>query len=214
MAKEKSARQQIMDDLRAVSLKPALPDHHANYKKQIFSDTNDRGAALLVALSVETALENALMRIMKGSRGKEMFSGDQNLSTFNSKIWLGYALNLYGDSTNSLLRLIKHIRNAFAHAQIPIDFNTPEIVAGCTLLPPLDGRDYDETQQEISKDFAPARKHFQIVCAELAWNLMMRNLAGPIHIHRDAFTEDGKLNPGINFDVTYTEIVALQAPLD
>ena len=214
MAKEKSERQQIIDNLKAVSVKPAKPDHHENYQKQLYAETNDRGAALLVALSVETALENALMRIMEGNRGKEMFSGDQSISTFNSKIWLGYCLNLYGDRTNSYLRLIKHIRNAFAHAQIPIDFYTPEIVAVCKLLPIIDGSDYSQEQLELSKGFAPARWHFQVVCADLAWNLLTKNLVGPIQLHRNAFTDDGNLKPVIDFDSTYTEIRALQKPLD
>jgi hypothetical protein len=56
------------------------------------------------------------------------------LETFSQRIIMGRVLRLYGDDTEYNLTLVRLIRNAFAHAHVPITFETKEIAAAVDLF--------------------------------------------------------------------------------
>jgi Domain of unknown function (DUF4145) len=56
------------------------------------------------------------------------------LCSLHAKIVMGYALGIYGPKARNDLRVIKGIRNAFAHAPRSITFETAEIVSECEHL--------------------------------------------------------------------------------
>jgi hypothetical protein len=91
---------------------------------------------------------------------------------------MGFALEIFLSETKTNLDLIRAIRNAFAHAHVPITFNTPQIERACkllkrpALLPPFaikaDGspRNDPQTTSDV----------FRVVCEEVAHNLLIYGL--------------------------------------
>ena len=60
-----------------------------------------------------------------------LFSSFGPLSSFGARIAIAYAFGFFGERTRHDLRLLKEIRNAFAHVNLKIDFATPEIARLC-----------------------------------------------------------------------------------
>jgi DNA invertase Pin-like site-specific DNA recombinase len=108
---------------------------------EIFKEINgvsDRSATILVAAHVDVALssfiEAALLLSPEEEALKPLYERDGALSTFFSKIHLGYAMSLYDDKTRDDLEVIRKVRNAFSHVRRSINFNTSEIVKECEKL--------------------------------------------------------------------------------
>lgn len=125
------------DALRALSRE--MPN--SRHRIQIIVETeteSDRVAAILSATMLEDALKEAISQFMRPSLSDKdyssAFDGMGFLSSFSAKITAGYVFGLYGCHTRSDLNIIKDIRNAFAHASIPIDFNTDSIRNACAQL--------------------------------------------------------------------------------
>jgi hypothetical protein len=96
---------------------------------------DDREAALksgsLVEVSLEHAIKARIIRLRKPEL-KSLFEGPQSpLGTFSAKIWIGYALGLYGAKAKHDLDAIKDIRNAFAHSPHHLDFRSRRIASRC-----------------------------------------------------------------------------------
>jgi DNA-binding MltR family transcriptional regulator len=122
--------------LRKLRQQRASGQHWEDFYRQINADKNDRGAAILATTFLEAALENALSRSMANSAANfvEVFDNNGPLSSFDSKLLIAESLGFLGPTTKHNLTIIKHIRNTFAHAAVPIDFSTKEIVNACNVL--------------------------------------------------------------------------------
>jgi hypothetical protein len=94
----------------------------------------DREAAIKGASLVERSLEHAIkaqiVRLRKAEH-KALFEGSGPLATFSAKIWIGYALGLYGPKAKHDLETIKDIRNVFAHTAQHVTFINRRIVTRC-----------------------------------------------------------------------------------
>jgi hypothetical protein len=93
---------------------------------------SDRSAAIVLASWVERTLEEDIIRILPRNDKEivdKLVERDGALSTFYGKIHLGYALNLYDETTRDNLDCLRRIRNAFAHTAIQIGFGTPEVIS-------------------------------------------------------------------------------------
>jgi DNA-binding MltR family transcriptional regulator len=91
---------------------------------------HDRAAAIVVATLVEDALEKCLttkMIRLSNSDHKTLFDGEGPLSSFASKIKVGYAFKCLDRVDRTEITTIKDVRNIFAHARIPVSFELPEI---------------------------------------------------------------------------------------
>ena len=126
----------ISSDLRKLRLQRAGSDYLGEYYDQIDSEKNDRGAAILAATFLENSLEFAVSRRLPNAARllSKIFENDGPLSSFDAKITIADALNIYGGVTSHNLNMIKHVRNTFAHASIPISFQTDEVSAACETL--------------------------------------------------------------------------------
>jgi DNA-binding MltR family transcriptional regulator len=96
--------------------------------------TSARGAAILLAANVESAIEAIIESSLPLNSKKDLeplYARDGALSSLYSKIHLGYAMGLYDDKIRDDLNVIRRVRNAFAHTRRPIDFGTPEISDEC-----------------------------------------------------------------------------------
>jgi hypothetical protein len=102
------------------------------------SKQHDRSLILVLSGAVEQTLEMAISThfVVNEAASARMFDDSANgpLATFAAKIRIGYALGIYSKTLRDELNMIRHICNLVAHAKEPLDFSSPEIVAGCATL--------------------------------------------------------------------------------
>jgi hypothetical protein len=98
---------------------------------------DDRGAAIVFTSLLERSLEGALVSHFTISEveATKLFAYPAGpLANFSAKIAMGLALGIYDGRMERDLKLIKHIRNAFAHARIELSFENDAVVAACDEL--------------------------------------------------------------------------------
>lgn len=101
-----------------------------------------RAAAIVGAAMMEAALKRAVLFRLRKLNSEEhaaLFGPDNPLGSFSGKIKIGYALGIYERPTRKDLDSIRTIRNAFAHANLQISFDTPEIETLCSMFRILRG---------------------------------------------------------------------------
>jgi hypothetical protein len=93
--------------------------------------SSDRAACILMSAMVERHLERSiLLRLMipgGDDKTSALFERDGALSTFYGNTHLAYALDLITSEMKSDLDIIRRVRNAFAHSQLPVSFQSQEI---------------------------------------------------------------------------------------
>jgi hypothetical protein len=98
---------------------------------------SDRSAAILISAHAEDALSALIVsrfKVQCVADLEALYDRDGALSSFFSKIHLGYVMGLYDAETKGDLEVIRRVRNAFAHAPRPISFRTAEIIDECKKL--------------------------------------------------------------------------------
>ena len=170
-----------LEALARLSRKDPTPEYFARFHAEISAEQNHRGAAILLAANAEICLRYAIKRHLATTDDAEqiLFQSGGPLRSFEAKIRVGYTMGLYGEQTKRNLDCIKAVRNAFAHAVIPINFDTAEVKAVCDLmtmpeiLPPraLDATTFQP--RGILPDFPTARERFQKICEAVSHNLFV-----------------------------------------
>lgn len=114
---------------------------------------SDRGAAIMAAAFVERTLEDQIRLNIQdpgGGVADSWFEGiNAPFGTFSAKIALGRALGLYNDEIQSVLTVIKNVRNAFAHRSLPLKFDHPTVLEECKFLCPEQVRDKENDARHI-----------------------------------------------------------------
>ena len=90
----------------------------------------DTGHATLTAARLDNLLQQLLLHAlprMSNTPAASLFDRGP-LGTFSAKIDLARALGLIDTQTRRDLRVIKDVRNVFAHAENPVRFASPEVV--------------------------------------------------------------------------------------
>ena len=79
---------------------------------------SDRSAVILGAARLNVGLERLLKKVMSHHPGgqDDLFSPDRPLGSFSAKILLAYRLGLIDRNIESLLQMIRKMRNEFAHS--------------------------------------------------------------------------------------------------
>jgi hypothetical protein len=100
---------------------------------------DDRAVGIMAGAFLEYTLGLAIRSRLREMTPNEIDSlldnqGHGALATFSQKIWMGFALGVFGEEHRSDLLRIKEIRNHFAHAPEGIGFDDPEIKALCRKL--------------------------------------------------------------------------------
>jgi hypothetical protein len=117
-------------------------EEHREISKEILNGS-DRSVAILLAAEVERFLEFAILsKLMNKENADELVSRDGPLATFSRKILIGYAIGLYDPQFRDDLKLIKDMRNDFAHSMSPLSFNTKSVRERCAAIkqvPTADG---------------------------------------------------------------------------
>lgn len=98
----------------------------------------DRALVLISSAFIEQGLESviSLATIMEYDDPSEyvnLFGGDRPgaINGFYGKIIVGHALGAYTNAFKEDLDRIRHLRNAFAHSKVEINFKTKEIADAC-----------------------------------------------------------------------------------
>ena len=127
----------VTSRLTKLTTKLATPEHQEEYDKQTGATADDRTLCLLLACQLENTLERAIdfaMGEQTADMRRDLYDNDGPLGTFSRKITIAAAMKLLGPVSHKNCRLTRHIRNAFAHAKVPITFDTEEVADACVEL--------------------------------------------------------------------------------
>lgn len=189
------AKKSVIKALREISEGDPTPDHFKAFRDEVRAERNDRGAAILLATNIENALDSALRQFLDPKYYDSLGAMHGPLGSFSSKILMGRALSIYGEVTFKNLDTIRHIRNAFAHSKIPINFATPEVRAACgvlTILAPVPPHTVKDPA--IDPNAFEGRERYQDVCEVIAHNLIWATLRAIDRIDRAALKPEVKLD--------------------
>lgn len=102
------------------------------------NSSSDRACALLLTAILDQAILSILSTQMRGATNEErkaLFYGQNAiLGSFSSKIKLSHAMGLLTKEQKDSLTIMREIRNAFAHASIPLTFTNDIIAVECVKL--------------------------------------------------------------------------------
>lgn len=153
--------------LRELTTKPATPEHQEEFDKQTSDETDDRSFCLLLSAMLENNLDRAIDHWIADDAEdlrKTLYEQDGLLATFARKISFAIVTGIVGPVSRENLRLLRHIRNAFAHAKSPITFATPEVATVCADLVRINI--YDPPEEPDQEPNLLPRKRFEVVCNE------------------------------------------------
>jgi hypothetical protein len=196
----------VLDELGELTDSQPSHKYFTQWQEETNAERNHRGAAILLATNVENALQSVIIRVIEIKEGQrqKLFGPNAPLGSFSNKITLAYAMDLFGNETKTNLDIIRSIRNAFAHAKLPITFETGQVQRACefltiptVLLRPV------AIPKDDSKHLT-GRKRFQRVCNDIAHNFLIVSLSGKFAV--GASQLKFQLHPGIH-------LVALPLPL-
>lgn len=106
--------------------------------QHLFEATNAEsplGCALIVGASIERAVLALVGKyFVDGDTAKGMLGENGVLGTFASSSKIAYCLGLISKGMFQNINRIGHIRNIFAHSNIPVDFDNPGVVEVCNRL--------------------------------------------------------------------------------
>lgn len=124
---KKPAHAKQLDDLP----KP----YHTSVMAEIEQQT-DRGVAIIGGAYVDIVLREAITARLENLPDimELLFENRGPLQDFGARIQMGLALSIYGRTAYEDLRIIKNVRNTFAHAAEAIDFGYPGIAEQCNKL--------------------------------------------------------------------------------
>jgi hypothetical protein len=99
------------------------------------SSADDRSAALTVAALADTGIMVGIVAVLRPNDINSLFwNKNAKHNTFDKRITKAGSLGLIGTETSKNLKVIRLVRNAFAHSMTEVAFTTPEIEAACALL--------------------------------------------------------------------------------
>jgi hypothetical protein len=104
---------------------------------RILAQRADAGDALVMSGLIEDELEKLLLtagRPLSNRTAKIIFESMGPLSSFSAKIEIAFMFELIDETVRDDLRIIKGVRNAFAHTARPVHFNSPLIAKQCWKL--------------------------------------------------------------------------------
>jgi len=106
-----------------------------NEMARLYSEESDRGAAVLAASYLDQYLgERLRAQLVDDPSVDELFRGYGPLSTFAAKTDMAFALGLMTRDMKSDVRLIRKIRNHFAHHPEFTSFNNPPAKDWCAQI--------------------------------------------------------------------------------
>jgi hypothetical protein len=145
--------------------------------------------AILGAALIEYELEAMLRRRFKhrdDDTWAELTDEHGPLNTFSAKITAGRAFGLYDESVAKNLRIIKDVRNVFAHSKRLITFDEPAIIDFIKSMS-LDSKKYTTLYKRLRSGLTKfsGRESFIHLCFAVALILVKRGTNSFIAANRD-----------------------------
>lgn len=150
--------------LTMLMIRRELSDDEFDQSLTALFDTSDRSAAIVASALVEHGLEVAIGASLENADNLSgLFQGPSApIGTFSARILIARALGCISAEVEQDLRIIKEVRNSFAHALMRISFKTPELAATCEKI-----RTYQERTQAKPEWFSDARWRYHRACYEI-----------------------------------------------
>jgi len=122
-----------------------------------YAGESDRSVVILASSFIERALENYILKkLVDDAFVKKLFEGYAPLATLSAKIEVAFALGLLPRHVHSDLRIIKRVRNVFAHEPESYTFSSKRIVDLCASLSKI--RKSDGTERVADSPRVSARR--------------------------------------------------------
>jgi DNA-binding MltR family transcriptional regulator len=115
---------------------PELSEDISRFVADLQQEKTDRGVALVGAAFLDDALR-ALIRaalIEKSETADNLFKYPGPLATFAARTDFAYCMGLIGKMMFQDLKLVREVRNSFAHQHRPARFEDPEVTRLCKRL--------------------------------------------------------------------------------
>jgi hypothetical protein len=128
--------------LRRLAQQPFTDDNFRIIMDSLKSES-DRAAIVIAGSLLEDELASRIRRSMRALSKDEsasLFGFDGPVGTFSSRILTAYAFGLIDSRDRELLNIVRELRNACAHARVPLSFETPELREAARLMLPEDLR--------------------------------------------------------------------------
>jgi hypothetical protein len=172
---------------RLTDANPTPNDFRLFLKETTSRVKSDRGVAILIATNLENALQLALSQSLhvREKQHRRLFGMSGPLGTFAAKITIAYAMDIIGNEAKENLDAIRSIRNAFAHAKLPISFKTPQVKAVCEILKQPNLISLFGEKQKKKKRLAGLRL-FREVCITTTLNLLLYSFGARSSVHTNA----------------------------
>jgi hypothetical protein len=119
--------------LRRLTRKPPSEGAKTLILDAMRGDTDDRGAALVMASAADAAILGAIAYALglKQPAQFSIFYDEGNFSTFHRRIAFASTRKLIGPVASENARIVKAVRNVFAHAMSDVSFADDPIVKAC-----------------------------------------------------------------------------------
>lgn len=123
-----------------------LPEPHFVHVMAEIERESERGAVLVAGAFLDVLLREVLETkfLPDDAFRKLLFEDDGPIQPFSTRIHLAYGLGFFGYRAYEDLKIIKDIRNAFAHSPDRITFENADVVRLCRLLGMPDSVKYGE----------------------------------------------------------------------
>ena len=153
---------------------------------------SDRAAAILAAAYFEGKLGDAIMcRFAQMSSafsdqielGNRVFKKHNPIRNFSAKVEIGFALGLYNDEIRKNLQKAGKIRNKFAHASKPVEFDDAKIATICRQLEPNVLPDPGTLRSRYITYLKEVERHIQYPAANPRAPRRLTATAGDAHVH-------------------------------
>jgi DNA-binding MltR family transcriptional regulator len=143
---------------------PAKPEIDAVMDS--LKDRDDLHTAIIAVSIVEATLEEIIVTRLH-SRGKDLlrnlFENQGPLSDFNSKILIAQAFGIITPPMTNELNVMRKVRNAFAHARIPLSFEDEPVgreIKRLRIIAGMDGTEIPGPPGDVIKMKLPNKAAF------------------------------------------------------
>ncbi|RVQ65716.1 hypothetical protein EKN06_12335 [Croceicoccus ponticola] len=129
-----TSRKEVIKGLKVLSQVATEDLDQEQFARHLVAES-DRGVIMLSATMVDDALRNVLVeRFQRANKDERetLFNGPAG--NFASRTLLAKALGIIDQETKGNIDLLRHMRNACAHAQNDLNFQSPEIQAAIQCL--------------------------------------------------------------------------------
>ena len=162
-----SSKGRQKETLRSLSRQSLHDDDIESYHSELLN-ASDRACALVGAATVEHALSIAIIANfveLDEERENQLFWNPTSpLGSLSSKIQMAFALGVYDGYFSTMVSSVKDIRNVFAHALRPINFQHPLVKTACDKLP----RTEHVLKSGAADPLTTERRRYIATCIQLA----------------------------------------------